>query len=174
MNSERNGELVDGWVNGLVENQKRMLFLIEKKPNISKREMSEYLGISETNISKHIKSLKEIGVLKRIGSNKKGHWQLECSNDEHEGSLEVFAKNKGISDGVSDRLVENQKKMLLLIAKKHQISKRELSESIGISETNISKHLKSLREIGVLNRIGSNKKGHWQIARQNDEQTKPK
>jgi predicted HTH transcriptional regulator len=160
-------KLAGGWVNGLVENQKRMLFLIEKKPNISKEDLSKAIGISETTISKHFKSLKKNGVLCRIGSNKKGHWRIEPPNDEHVKTEEILVKNGGVSDGVSNRvsdgLVENQKRMLLLIEKNPHISKRDLSEAIGISETTVSKHLKTLKTKGLLQRIGTNKNGHWQI-----------
>ena len=39
------GGWVNGWVDRLVENQKRMLFLIEKKPNISKEDLSKAIGL---------------------------------------------------------------------------------------------------------------------------------
>jgi len=48
-------------VEGLVENQKRILLLINKKPNISKRELSQKIGISTTAIDKNISALKKKG-----------------------------------------------------------------------------------------------------------------
>jgi len=69
--------LVDKLVEGLAENQKKILKLIAKNPQISKREMAGKIGISTTAIDKNLNSLKKRGILKRIGSAKGGHWELE-------------------------------------------------------------------------------------------------
>lgn len=84
--SEKTGEkeaetgLVDGLVErlveGLVENQKRMLEMMKESPTISKEEMSHALGISTTAIDKNILTLKKKGLLKRVGPDKGGHWEV--------------------------------------------------------------------------------------------------
>jgi len=51
--------LVDGLVDGLVESQLKIIELIKSNPGISKKSMSEQIGISQTSIDKHIKTLKE-------------------------------------------------------------------------------------------------------------------
>jgi ATP-dependent DNA helicase RecG len=80
------GGLVDGLVarlvDGLVENQRLMLELIAENPHISKRKMAEKIGISTTAIDKNIHALKTKGILKRIGPDKGGHW--EVADDRHE------------------------------------------------------------------------------------------
>ena len=63
-------------VEGLVENQKKMLILIKKNPKISKRELSEKIGISTTAIDKNITTLKKKKMIKRLGSAKGGHWEV--------------------------------------------------------------------------------------------------
>ncbi len=63
-----------GLVEGLVENQKKMLELMTKNPNISKKELSENIGISTTAIDKNIMHLKKKSLLRRIGPDKGGHW----------------------------------------------------------------------------------------------------
>lgn len=67
---------VEGLVDRLVENQRRILELIAKNPRISKREMAEKIGISTTAIDKNIAALKVRGFLLSIGSNKGGHWKV--------------------------------------------------------------------------------------------------
>lgn len=74
--------LVDGLVDGLVENQRLMLELIAVNPRISKREMAEKIGISTTAIDKNITALKTRGLLTRIGPDKGGHWKVV--DDRHE------------------------------------------------------------------------------------------
>jgi ATP-dependent DNA helicase RecG len=61
---------------GLVENQKKILELISNDAYISKKKMAEILGISTTAVDKNIETLKEKGLLRRIGSAKAGHWQI--------------------------------------------------------------------------------------------------
>lgn len=70
------GGLVDGLVDGLVESQRKIVALIRANPKISKKEMSEYIGISTTSVDKHIRSLREKNLIKRIGSDRTGHWEL--------------------------------------------------------------------------------------------------
>ncbi|MEX1190426.1 MAG: winged helix-turn-helix transcriptional regulator [Brumimicrobium sp.] len=65
-------ELVDG----LVESQQKIIELIAANPKISKREMSSKIGISSTAIDKNIKSLKDKKIIKRIGSDRSGYWEL--------------------------------------------------------------------------------------------------
>lgn len=68
-------ELVNRLVNGLVESQQKIVRLINDNPKISKREMSETIGISTTAIDNNINSLKEKNILERVGGTR-GHWQI--------------------------------------------------------------------------------------------------
>jgi fido (protein-threonine AMPylation protein)/predicted transcriptional regulator len=54
----------------------RLLELIVKKPNITRKELSETLGINPSAIQKHINKLKNEGVISREGSDKKGVWKV--------------------------------------------------------------------------------------------------
>lgn len=69
-------ELVERLVDGLVENQIRIIKLIFQNPRISKRELHEVIGISTTAIDKNIEKLKNSGILKRIGPAKGGKWEI--------------------------------------------------------------------------------------------------
>jgi ATP-dependent DNA helicase RecG len=68
--------LVDRLVERLVESQVRIIELIKKNPKISKKTMAEQIGISQTAIDKHIKTLKEKKLIRRIGSDRNGIWQI--------------------------------------------------------------------------------------------------
>ena len=69
-------ELVKGLVKELSENQIKLLELIETRPNVTKEEMAKYIGISTTAIDKNIKTLREKGILERIGGRKEGYWKI--------------------------------------------------------------------------------------------------
>lgn len=68
--------LAERLVEGLVENQKKILRFIAENPRISKREMAEKIGISTTAIDKNINTLKKRGLLKRVGGAKGGYWKI--------------------------------------------------------------------------------------------------
>ena len=65
-----------GLVEGLAESQKQILQLVKDNPYISKKELSEIIGISTTAIDKNIVKLKKEGLLKRVGPAKGGHWEI--------------------------------------------------------------------------------------------------
>ena len=55
----------------------RIIELIRKNPKISRKDMSRQLGnISEDGVKYHLSKLKEIGILKRIGSTRYGYWEI--------------------------------------------------------------------------------------------------
>ncbi|WP_416242060.1 winged helix-turn-helix transcriptional regulator [Arenibacter sp. GZD-96] len=63
-------------VDGLVESQQKIVWLIAENTKISKQEMSELIGISSTAINNNIKCLKEKGLVERKGSQRTGYWEL--------------------------------------------------------------------------------------------------
>ena len=49
---------------------------MKNNPHISHRELSDKLGINQSAIQKHISKLKKIGILRRVGPDKGGHWEI--------------------------------------------------------------------------------------------------
>lgn len=72
--------LVDGLVGKLVDGlgdvQKSMISLMLENPQISIKALAKELDISTTAIDKHIKALKNQGLIKRVGNAKSGHWEI--------------------------------------------------------------------------------------------------
>ncbi len=54
--------------------------------------------------------------------------------------------------------------MLFEIRKNKYISMSELSEKIGISKRKVLDNINKLRQSGLLERIGNNKTGHWEVS----------
>lgn len=63
----------------------KILRLISENNKISAKELAELVGISSRAIEKQIANLKEKGMLKRIGPDKGGHWEIinEKDNQKH-------------------------------------------------------------------------------------------
>jgi len=60
----------------ITKNQKIILKKMLKDSKITILELSKTVGISNSKIKKNIAKLKQKGLLKRIGSNKGGYWEV--------------------------------------------------------------------------------------------------
>jgi len=61
---------------GLTKRQIEILMLIKENPKISRRELSKILSINPSAVQKHLKKLKEKRVLRRIGPDRGGYWEV--------------------------------------------------------------------------------------------------
>jgi len=68
--------LVERLAERLAENQKKILMLIAQSPYVSKKAMAKEIGISTTAIDKNLTGLKQKGILRRVGPDKGGYWEL--------------------------------------------------------------------------------------------------
>ena len=60
----------------LNKNQKKIVAEIKKNSFITQKELSKIVGITEKNIRNNIAKLKNLNIIKRIGSAKGGHWEV--------------------------------------------------------------------------------------------------
>lgn len=61
----------------ITANQQKIIDAIKKNPYITQEELSESIGIARVNIIKNMKQLQEQNLIKRIGADKNGYWQVE-------------------------------------------------------------------------------------------------
>ena len=59
----------------LTDRQQEILSMIEQNNKIAYREVADKLGINNSAVQSHFNTLKEKGVLKRIGGTR-GHWEI--------------------------------------------------------------------------------------------------
>ena len=64
----------------------------------------------------------------------------------------------------SDQISDQIKMILELIKEKPQISRSEISHKMGFHESSVKRRLKMMVDKGIIQRIGSDKGGHWQIS----------
>ncbi len=60
----------------ITELERRILDEIERKPGISRNEIADALKLSPETIKEYIEKLKDKGVLRRIGPDKGGYWEV--------------------------------------------------------------------------------------------------
>ncbi|MBR1929355.1 MAG: MarR family transcriptional regulator [Paludibacteraceae bacterium] len=53
-----------------------MVDFISENPNITTQEMANLLGINRSIIARHIKTLQEKGIIRRVGPDKGGHCEI--------------------------------------------------------------------------------------------------
>ena len=58
------------------KSNQKLLDAISKNPNITIRELQDFLGMSESGVKKIIRKYREAGMLVRVGGAKGGHWKI--------------------------------------------------------------------------------------------------
>lgn len=58
-------------------NQQKIIGAIKNNPFITQEELASIVGIARKNIISNMKKLQENGLIKRIGADKNGYWQVE-------------------------------------------------------------------------------------------------
>ena len=54
----------------------KIVDFISENPNITTQEMANLLGINRSVVARHIKTLQEKGIIRRVGPDKGGHWEI--------------------------------------------------------------------------------------------------
>lgn len=73
---DRNASLNDEKNNILNENEKIILSLLKKDNDLTTKKISEIINKSSRNVQRTLDSLKNKGLIQRVGSNKKGYWKV--------------------------------------------------------------------------------------------------
>ena len=62
------------------KSREKIINIIRVNPTVTQLELSNMLKISTKAIEKHIKNLREDGIIRRVGPDNGGHW--EVTNDK--------------------------------------------------------------------------------------------
>ena len=62
------------------QNQQAMLQLIKVNPYITANKISIQIGISQRKVQLNISKLKAMNILKRVGPDKGGYWEISADN----------------------------------------------------------------------------------------------
>ena len=76
--------------------------------------------------------------------------------------LETISE-KSIIESIPEKLNKTQIEMLKAVKTNKSISQEELAGLIGCSLVTIKKNTKLLRDKGILDKLGANRKGEWII-----------
>ena len=82
--------------------------------------------------------IKEEGIIKKIGSAKKGHWRIK-------------------------NVTKNESNIIELITKNDRIPLNDIANTLTVSKRTILRDIKKMKNGKILERIGSEKNGYWRI-----------
>ena len=58
------------------ERQRQIIAYISSNPHITQIELAAKLGISVVHVNKNMKKLQGLGIIRRVGPDKGGHWEV--------------------------------------------------------------------------------------------------
>ncbi len=77
----------------------------------------------------------------------------------------IIRVSGGLSEKLSDKLSEKEQKTLELLIEDPGYTSPQIAEKLNVSRVSVTKYLKSLKEKGLIERIGSDRRGYWRITR---------
>jgi predicted HTH transcriptional regulator len=145
----------------LSKNQNLILQLLLENKELSIERLAEKLGITIRSTERNISRLKEKGLLERVGSDRTGYWKVNLT----EKFPLDFGENVGVKVGenVGVNLSKNQNLILQLLLENKELSIEKLAESVSITARSIERNISLLKEKGLLERVGSNRTGYWNV-----------
>ncbi len=69
-------KVITGSEKGSEKTQDRILELISQNNKISAKNMALELNLSSRAIEKHLSQLKKLQIIKRVGADRGGHWEI--------------------------------------------------------------------------------------------------
>lgn len=61
----------------VTERERQLLQLIDEDPGYTMPQLAEKMSVSRKTVAGYLKSLKEKGVIERVGTTRSGHWELK-------------------------------------------------------------------------------------------------
>ena len=136
-----NGRMARLWQTAILSNYEEAFEYIPIESLIKKYQEDYYIAINNSNGAGNSNEFIEF-MLKLI---------YETVSD-----LLISATQETIQETTQEKLIE-------LIKKNPQITQTEMANKLGITRDGISYNIKILKENGIIDRIGSTKKGSWKI-----------
>ena len=69
-------EFADGFYDNLSEGERRLLGIISVNPEMIVATIAEMMNVSDRTVKRYISALIGKGIIRRVGSDKTGHWEI--------------------------------------------------------------------------------------------------
>jgi predicted HTH transcriptional regulator len=151
---------------GLAKGQTRELFLkgislSRNKPLMDILKNFTYAEQTGHGVPDIIKSYgKEVFEFNDLYINVVIPYDMEVAELKSQNIIDSF---KEVPDKVSDKLNESQKKVLKEIIENEIKNRKDIAVKLNMSEDGVKKIICQLKDLKVIERVGSNKNGYWKI-----------
>lgn len=139
---------------GIPKNLTKEEFLSGKTDPVNKDLMKIFLQCGIVEQSGHGVPI----VVKQYGEN-----AYEFSENMIKVTIPFNKSKKGVASKVAGKLNATQEKIVNLMLDNPQITIAELQKILKMSDYGTRKSVKSLKEKGIIKRVGSDKTGSWKV-----------
>ena len=143
-----------------VKNEQLIIETIKANPSAPIPIFQKITGLSRSGIWKILNRLRENGIVRRIGSDRDGYWEI-VEKVTQESPPET--DGVGIDEKVNEKVNERQRLIISAIINNPHITQAELAKMLEISLVHVNKNMKKLQENGIIRRVGPDKGGHWEV-----------
>ena len=153
----------------------KIISIIKSNPKVSTNELAQITGISAKGIEYQLQHLKNKNLIRRVGPDKGGHWELiqsirEKTENIREKNEIIREKTENIREKTenirekTENIREKTWEIIISAMKLNpQISTIELAQLTNVSVKNIEYHLQRLKSKSLIRRVGPDKGGHWEV-----------
>jgi len=134
--------------------QIKILELIRKNPKITIKTISTNLKISQYSVQSHIRTLKTMGLVERVGAPTTGHWAFKT------GEVMIGSDTDAVIVGNAN-VNQTQAMILKFMRENSKITARAIAERIKITPRSVQSHIRVLKTIKLVERVGSPRTGYW-------------
>ena len=121
------------------------------------------LGVSSRAVEKRIKTLRENGVIRRIGGDKGGYWEVIENGTEQQQHTESGVKG-GVKGGTKE-LSDIQEVIVKEMLFDPSITTSEMAQKTGVKFRTLQRHISQLQAMGVVVRKDGRKDGYWEVVK---------
>ena len=155
--------------NSLSESQKSALIFVREIGAVDTLTYTQLTGEKSEVAEKSLKSLEKAGILIRKGKTLEAtyyvlnkDYSVLIPQDNHQGTAQKTVEK---NCGENTNTVE---KILSAVENNPKITQNQLSEITGLTRRGVEWQLKQLKEKGLINRVGPDKGGHWEIVKKGE------
>lgn len=127
--------------------------------------LNEVIENRHTGIKTMFDEMEKAKLPKPVLNNERNDFLVTFYNGEYPELLPEKLKNvtRNVTTNVTEKLENTERKILELLKEKPEMTQEELSKIIKVAPMTIKRNTTKLKEKGILERVGSTKKGYWKI-----------
>ncbi|MCQ2391200.1 MAG: putative DNA binding domain-containing protein [Kiritimatiellae bacterium] len=151
----------------------KLLQTIRFNPLISRKVLSDELGVSERKVRKALDDLRQSGVILRQGPEHGGIWRISIRRDvENVDRNGMWSTEKGSAtrqkvdrngSESAEKNTETEERIISILRQDQHATQGNISKMLGITRTYVTKIMGRLQTRGAIRRVGPDRGGHWEV-----------